>query len=223
MNILENSIWLEHPDYPGYRVSPEGQVFSLKTNQLLNQRKHINGYLVVKCAGKNRLVHRLVAMIYCDGYSKDKQVNHKSGVKTDNHFENLEWVTAKENHLHAKKVLNRYYGRGEDFSDLKESQVKEILHLRYVERWKVKDISNHFNITKACVDGICSGTRWTHIFEQCGYKKRRITSKFSEEEIKEIRRLADPLKKNYRELAAQFKTSPSMICNIYKRKIWKTI
>lgn len=50
-------------------------------------------------------VHTLVARAFCDGYSPEKQVNHKDGNKTKNDYENLEWLTGKENTQHAIYVL----------------------------------------------------------------------------------------------------------------------
>ena len=47
------------------------------------------------------LVHRLVAMAWCDGYSTELTVNHKNGNRFDNRAENLEWVTLRENINHA--------------------------------------------------------------------------------------------------------------------------
>ena len=52
-------------------------------------------------------VHTLVARAFCDGYSPEKQVNHKDGVKTHNDYTNLEWVTRKENMQHSIHILGK--------------------------------------------------------------------------------------------------------------------
>ena len=50
-------------------------------------------------------VHTLVARAFCDGYKKGLIVNHIDGNKLNNYYKNLEWVTYKENSIHATKVL----------------------------------------------------------------------------------------------------------------------
>ena len=52
-------------------------------------------------AKKRYTIHRLVAEAYCDKPEGCEQVNHINGDKRDNRAENLEWVTASENHKHA--------------------------------------------------------------------------------------------------------------------------
>lgn len=49
---------------------------------------------------KNRYVHQLVAEAYV-GERLKPHVNHIDGNKLNNHADNLEWVTPKENKIHA--------------------------------------------------------------------------------------------------------------------------
>ena len=47
-------------------------------------------------------VHKVVALTFVsEKPGKEYQVNHKDGDKMNNHYFNLEWVTPKENTMHA--------------------------------------------------------------------------------------------------------------------------
>ena len=89
-----------------YKVSNFGNVVSLnynhtKTARLLKPVLHRNGYQVVRINGVIRSIHRLVAEAFIPNPEGKMQVNHIDGNKQNNHVDNLEWVTAKENMTHA--------------------------------------------------------------------------------------------------------------------------
>jgi hypothetical protein len=91
--------------YPGYAITPFGDVFSFKSSKYLKQTKGKNGYLQVSlCAdGKQKKVevHLLVARTFIPNPDNKEIVNHKDGNKHNPKVCNLEWVTRKENTAHA--------------------------------------------------------------------------------------------------------------------------
>lgn len=92
-----------------YEVSEAGRVRNSVTGRVLKPVPSTNGYLRVALgrAHINRLVHRLVAQAFCEGYAEHLDVNHRNGIRSDNRAENLEWVTRSENIAHSHRVLGR--------------------------------------------------------------------------------------------------------------------
>ena len=85
----------------GYLISKEGQIYSLKTNKVLSGYKTKPGYVVYYLNNKVHKLHRLLALQFIENIDNKPFINHINGIKNDNKLENLEWVTAKENTIHA--------------------------------------------------------------------------------------------------------------------------
>lgn len=84
-----------------YEISEYGEIRSLITGRILAKTKNEKGYFQTSIKGKCIKIHRAVAINFVDGYKEGLEVNHKDGNKENNHFNNLEWCTHKQNVKHS--------------------------------------------------------------------------------------------------------------------------
>lgn len=115
--------WTEVKGFSGYECSSEGRIRSLNYKRqgivkILNPAISTDGYL--KTMLKNNdgkyctiAVHRVILNSFILKPSKDFEVNHINGIKTDNNIENLEWVTHSQNCKHSFDIGLQKPKRGE--------------------------------------------------------------------------------------------------------------
>lgn len=94
-----------------YEVSNLGRIRHSKTKRVRKLSKSKRGYLVFSCypngtAGKQKLVnvHRCVALVFLPNPMGLPQVNHIDGNKLNPNVENLEWVSQRDNAIHARRT-----------------------------------------------------------------------------------------------------------------------
>lgn len=123
-----SEIWKDSPIYPDrYEVSNKGRIRSksylIKRNnaykeieywtkpKLLKPVKRKDGYLRITLSKdtveKKFYLHRLIAMVFCEGFKEGLEVNHKDFNRSNNNFSNLEWVTPSENQKHVYREKRR--------------------------------------------------------------------------------------------------------------------
>lgn len=98
-----------------------------------------SGYYTVhlKVKGKrySRLIHRLVAETFLDGYFEGATVDHKDCNKLNNNVENLEWVTKSENIKRAYKNGLRYETEKCAIAHARRAALKKIEQSRPIGRY----------------------------------------------------------------------------------------
>ena len=113
-----------------FLICENGNIIRIKywnksVREYVKQTEH-NGYLVVGLCSKQYRVHRLVAQAFIDNPENKPQVNHKDGNKLNNCVDNLEWVTSRENIIHAvENSLIDVVGDIKNFCGYKVEQIKD--------------------------------------------------------------------------------------------------
>lgn len=91
-----------------YFIFPDGRCYSKLSKKYVKAYKNVNvkcGYyyyqLYINKKKMNLYIHRLVATNYVANPFEKKVVNHKDFDKTNNHMDNLEWLSHIENIHHS--------------------------------------------------------------------------------------------------------------------------
>lgn len=87
-----------------YRVGLRNNRHATKKGKILKDNVLNTGYCQVALyknkKNKKKAVHRLVGKAFVPNPDNKPQINHKDGNKQNNHYTNIEWVTARENQKH---------------------------------------------------------------------------------------------------------------------------
>jgi hypothetical protein len=163
-------IWKDIPEWEGlYQVSNLGRVKSLRKRIILKPLKLRKGYLGVEFRESNKRkhfrVHRLVALVFIPNPENKPEVNHKDGIKSNNHVDNLEWCTASENVQHAydtglkKPNIGEINGR----SKLTEQQAIEIRNKITGKRGEISRLAREYGVHHKTIIRLLNRVSWTHI------------------------------------------------------------
>ncbi len=170
-----------------YEVSSHGRVRSLRRVVLVKTRSGKFGKRVIRarvlklvsdgpylCVSlyKNGFtkaaVHRLVAEAFIPNPDNKPEVNHKDNDGTNNHVDNLEWVTPKENAEHAISIGRVGGAKGEQHGHAKLTPglVRKIRWAYFSTPLSQSKIAKKFRINQSTVSRLVSGKRWRHLTEK---------------------------------------------------------
>lgn len=135
-------IWKPIAEYEGfYSVSSLGRVRREKTvnntyaGRILHGGIDCRGYHLVLLykngVKKSFKTHRLVASAFINNLQNLPQVNHKDGIKTNNRLNNLEYVSAQRNRLHAFEIGLQKGNCGES-NPMARMKEKDVLAIRKI-------------------------------------------------------------------------------------------
>ncbi len=127
-NTINGRMLFDIENYEGlYSIDLHGNIYSWGNGKsftsdgklkYIKQTLKANGYSQVKLfkdgVRKYYIVHRLVAKTFVPNPDNKPEVNHIDGNKQNNHASNLEWVTSRENQLHAFRLGLQKAPRGKD-------------------------------------------------------------------------------------------------------------
>jgi hypothetical protein len=137
-------IWKNITGYDGkYQVSNYGRVKNIRTKNFLGCNAK-SGYTIVNLFKDSKQksfgIHRLVAKEFLNNFDKDLMVNHIDFNKSNNHVNNLEMVTNRENQCHSVKSKNKYIGVS--FHSIYKVWTAQIMingKLKYIGRFKSEE------------------------------------------------------------------------------------
>ena len=165
--------------YPYYKISNYGRLFNIYTNTFATTKVNGNRYVHYNLSGYptsiNIDAHRLEMMVFCPRPdAASLQINHKDGIKYNNHISNLEWCTRSENILDAYRTGLMAKGENKATAVMTNDQVRYICELLETGKYTNKQIAKMAGCNEHNVADVKSNdNRWADITKDYTFSYKR--------------------------------------------------
>lgn len=147
-----------------YEITRDGHVINIHTGKEVKPQINGTGYYRVAIGKKLKFVHRLVAQKYIPNPENLPQVNHKDGNRLNNCADNLEWVSNRDNSLHA---LHNGWMRIEENHQFAKLTRESVAYIKAHPEMSRNELAEMFNISPHTISDIRKGRTWKTVEKIC--------------------------------------------------------
>lgn len=163
------------PGFEDYEITRSGSARRVKPLRsditecsFLNSRPAPTGYrrffLRVDRKPRSLFVHRAVALAWIGLPSADRPcVAHLDGDRTNNHVDNLAWVSYAENERHKSIHGTHPVGAARAASKMKDEDVITARRRFSTGEATIKDLADEYGIRMTTMSDLINGRTWTHL------------------------------------------------------------
>lgn len=180
---IQLELWKPIEGFPGYDVSNTGRVRGYRvkrrkrvgygfewiitsTPAIMRAARTNKGYWkIVLCRegrSHTKLVHRLVAAAFIPNPKNLPEVNHRTGIKTDNRLGNLEWADRQTNSQHACDSGLAPVGERHHRARLTADDVRKI-RKEYADGETGMALSKTYGVSFTNIYNILRREAWKHV------------------------------------------------------------
>jgi hypothetical protein len=178
---MEQEVWGRHPDFTRYEFSNHGNFRNIINGYHYKHSLNDDGYVRVALFNdkKNKKVpvriHRIVGMLFLEPVEGKHDINHKDGNKTNNYFENLEWVTTQENIQHSIDTGLRKRCWTQKLTD---EDARIIRDLYETTKLTTNDLAKQFKVNKITITEVLKYVSFFHVDpnKKFDYKVNNLTT-----------------------------------------------
>lgn len=160
------------PNYPGYKITKDGRVWSDKTQRWLKPWIDLGGYPMVSLrkGGKtfNRYIHRLALKTFVGPCPQEMECCHGDGNRLNCNLNNLRWGTKSENRKDAikhgthKNPVNP--GEANPRAILSDQDVRIIIYIYRTGIMIMAEIAKLYGVSSSAISMITNKRNWKHLW-----------------------------------------------------------